>query len=171
MDFSESGDHMDPFEDSSNPPILLPLDYSLHGIKEKMAALNMKQKSKLAPAKLVSDTSLAVDESKPPVDDLKTDLSGVQVGVSSPPVGVSDAPVGVSISELFSRPDDPRAKLLLLQLPDVLATGEVCGVCVCVCVCVCMRACVHACMCVCVCVRACVGVGVCVCVWVYFTLC
>ena len=173
---------MDPFEDSANPPILLPLDYSLHGIKEKMAAANVKQKEKSIGSKLSSQVQSGPDEIKPPENNEKSSegVSSISVGVSSTSVDVSDRLVGVSTSELFSRSDDPRAKMLLLQLPDVLPSsdGEVCVcvrarvcvvcvcayvVCVCVCVCgvrACMRVCVCVCVCVCGCVWMCTGINV-----------
>ena len=184
MDVSEGGGYMDPFEDSANPPILLPLDYSLHGIKEKMAAANVKQKEKSIGSKLSSQVQSGPDDIKPPENDEKSSegVSSISVDVSSTSVDVSDRLVGVSTSELFSRSDDPRAKMLLLQLPDVLPSsdGEVC-VCVCMCtracvcvvcacayVCVCVFVCVvcvRACACVCVCVCVCMCVCVCGCVW------
>jgi DNA-directed RNA polymerase III subunit RPC4 len=126
MDVSEGGGYMDPFEDSANPPILLPLDYSLHGIKEKMAAANVKQKEKSIDSKLSSQVQSGPDEIKPPENDEKSSegVSSISVGVSSTSVDVSDRLVGVSTSELFSRSDDPRAKMLLLQLPDVLPSSD-----------------------------------------------
>ena len=137
MDVDGSDSDSELFAHSAYPPIQLPLDYTLHQKKHRIVTPGAKvvgsstivetpdtKPLALDPSSVIPDTSMAErkigDTSSTGVTSKSSDRSHPALVTSSKIQPSSMSASEVTAAEVFSHLDDPRAHMVLLQLPDTL---------------------------------------------------